>query len=147
MENNSNRRNVKSLNEAHRAFIQHYIKYNNAVQAYIHAYPNATYSTALKESSRLLKADLVMEELNNEKEKLAIINHIDKNDLLEKYMIVAEEAREAKNYAAFAKISDMINKMTGQYVAQKIEHSGDMGVSVIKLTEVIKRENKKGTDS
>lgn len=138
----NNQRNPKELNEAHMKFIQHYIKYNNAAQAYIHAYPNVTYTTAINEGSKLVKGNLIKDELQKERERLAVINHIDKNDLLEKYIIVAEEAREAKNYAAFAKISDMINKMTGQYMAEKIEHSGDMGVTVIKLTEVMKPKKK-----
>lgn len=52
---------------------------------------------------------------------------------------MAEDAKGSKNYKLAFEIRKELNKMAGNYEAQKIELSGN--VSVIKLTEVLRGED------
>ena len=129
-----------ALNHKHQLMIEHYVKYGNARAAYQHAYPTAAYSTAKSDGSRLMNSPLFKEEIQRQREEIAIAEHVSKTDVVRELTTVAEEARLAGKYDAYAKMKDMVIKMFGFYEPDKIQHQGDVGIQIIKLTEVKRNE-------
>jgi len=122
-------RNLKSLNDNHIRFIEHYIMYGNATQAYLVAYPNTTYTSAKADGWMLLQEPLIKDELEDRREKLAIANQITKTDIINELVDSAYLAKSDGKYNDYAKMKDMIIKMFGYYEADKVEHLG-MPISI-----------------
>ena len=110
-----------ALNDAHEKFVQVYCELLNGTQAYLQVYPKCSYGSAAANASRLLKKDNVKERILEVQELFAAKTKQDKNKTIQELLVVAEEARRDENYAAYAKIRDMIIKMCGMYEAKKLE--------------------------
>lgn len=109
------------LKASHEKFAQVYCKMLNGTQAYLDIYPNCSYNSAAANSSRLLKREDVKERIRETQERFTVRTKQDKNKTVEELLVAAEEAREDKNFAAYAKIRDMIIKLCGLYEAKKMD--------------------------
>lgn len=134
-------RNPQKINSNHENFIDHYIRFNNATQAYMKAYPNCSYKMASIEACSLLKSELIQAELQDRREKLTIINNREKASYVKDLEEQAKVAKKNGKLKEYAIIMNMLNKMFGFYEAEKIQHSGELGIEVIQLTEIKKKED------
>jgi hypothetical protein len=130
----------KPINLNQTKFAQHYAENGNATMAYLFAYPNVTYDSARELGSNLLAREDVKLLIEQYKEELSIKFSVTKEKMMKELIEVAEEARQAGNLNAFSKMKEMIIKMCGFYAPEKIEHSGNQPITVIKITEVRKDE-------
>jgi hypothetical protein len=130
----------KAPNLKHIKFAQHYAENGNASQAYLFAYPGVTYGSARELGSNLLTNVDVQALIDQYKEELSIKFSVTKEKMMKELIEVAEEARVAGNLNAFSKMKEMIIKMCGFYAPEKIEHTGNQPITIIKITEVRKDE-------
>lgn len=130
----------KAPNLKHIKFAQHYAENGNATQAYLFAFPGVAYTSAKTEGQRLLTYPFIIDQIEQYKEELSIKFDVTKEKMMKELTEVAEEARISGNLNAFSKMKEMIIKMCGLYAPEKVEHSGSLPITVIKITEVRKDE-------
>lgn len=129
-----NKENLK-----HIKFAQHYAENGNATRAYLFAYgPNITYGTARELGSRLLTNIDVQLLIEQYKEELAMKFDVTKEKMVKELTETAEQAKRDGQLQAYAKLKEMIIKMFGFYAPDKVEHSGNLPITVIKTIEVRK---------
>jgi phage terminase small subunit len=128
---------TKQLNDKQLEFCKHYALTNNAVKSYLLAYPNVEYTTAGVNGAKLLKNARIQEEIAKQKELSARQFNITKEELIAD-LIEIKESQKSKNSHASLKAIEQLSKMLGMNEPEKVEHSGNQIVTVIKLTEVIK---------
>jgi phage terminase small subunit len=116
----------KKISPTHEKFAQHYAHYGVATQAYMFAFPNAKYKTARELGMRLLKRPEVIEKIEQLKEEFATKYNQSKEGTIRDLIDSAEQAKEFGQFAAYAKMRDMIIKMCGFYEPdkQEIVHKG-----------------------
>lgn len=125
------------MKQKHVIFVQNYLVDGNATQAYLKAYPNVTYETAVVNGSRLLTNAKVKEAIEAGKQELKEKMLITKEDLI-KDLIDIKNAQKTDNAQAAIKAIEVISKMLGLNEPEKIEHSGTQAITVIKTIEVKK---------
>ncbi len=126
MAKKENKKKVYRFTPANEAFCQHYAEYSNATQAYLQAYPNCKYGSAKTLGPRLLENIDIIERITHIKEEFAVSVQQTKERTVEALIMSAEEAKQAGQFSAYAKMRDMIIKMCGFYEPEKqeIKHSG-----------------------
>lgn len=122
----------KKLTEAQLKFCEHYAFKSNATQAYLLAYPDAKYSTAKTEGNKFLSNPDILAEIDRQKEILAYKYDISKETMIKEIKRkLAQMDGDQFNNPTYAKLLDMLNKMGGHYVAQKVDvTSGGNPISI-----------------
>jgi len=128
---------LAKMKQKHVIFVQNYLVDGNATQAYLKAYPNVTYETAVVNASRLLTNAKVKEAIDAGKKELKDKMLITKEDLI-KDLIDIKNAQKTDNAQAAIKAIEVISKMLGLNEPEKVEHSGTQAITVIKTIEVKK---------
>lgn len=120
------------MNNNQRTFAQEYVKNgNNGTKAYMKAYPDCTYETAMANASDLLRNTKVkeyIESLQAEIEDKAIMSAKERMEWLTK--VVTGEIDEKIYMSDKLKSIDILNKMDGNYVT-KVE--GNIGITNIEV--------------
>ena len=116
-----NKKKTYKFTPAHEAFCQHYAEHGNATMAYLFAYPKVTYGTAKTEGCKLLTIPNIEERVTHLKEEFAVSIQQTKERTVEALISSAEEAKIAGQFAAYAKMRDMIIKMCGFYEPEKVQ--------------------------
>jgi hypothetical protein len=126
----------------HLEFIDYYIKHSNGTQAYLNSNPNVTYKSAKELASRLLKQPLIIERVEQEQERLALIYDISKESIIRELTDTAEEAKNLGRYGEYSKMKDMIIKMFGFYESTKVDvTSGGDKFNIIFDLNIDKKKN------
>ncbi len=121
---------VFKMTPAHEKFCQHYTEYGNATQAYLFAWPKVAYGTARTEGSEMLTKPDIMSRIEQLKEEFAVQYNQTKDGTIRDLIETAEQAKAQGQFSAYAKLRDMIIKMTGFYEPEKIHHSGGMNLNL-----------------
>ena len=112
----NNRKPKTKLNANHLVFIDEYIKHRVASRAYATAYQcKPTSQTARTQSSLLLNEPVIIAEIEIRKQELRDKANIQKEDIVNKLIELAEQCETDKDKRNLLKAYDMINKMTGTY--------------------------------
>jgi len=127
------------MNQKHLLFIENYLIDGNGTQAYLKAYPNVTYETAYVNASKLLRKPKVKEAIEAGKKEFRDKMLITKEDLI-KDLIDIKNAQKTDNAQAAIKAIEVISKMLGLNEPERIEHSGNQPITVIKTVEVKKEK-------
>jgi phage terminase small subunit len=122
------------LTNNEKIFIKEYLSNGfNQTQAYLKAFPKATYNTAATESGRLLKKPYIKtaveKEVSKAGEKIDLRKEDLINDLLKiKEMCISEDKRSIHNAI---KAVEVLNKMLGYNAPEKtdVNLSGDIDIS------------------
>lgn len=126
------------VNLNHIKFAQHYAEKGNATQAYLFAYgPDITYGSARELGSNLLTNVDVQALIEQYKEELAMKFSVSRESLV-KDLLEIKDAQKTDNAQAAIKAIEVISKMLGYNAPDKIEHSGNLPITVIKTIEVRK---------
>ena len=118
------------LNIAYEKFCQHYSEHTNATQAYLFAFPEAKYSTANTEGPQFLLKPRISERILQLKEEFILKYGQTKDKTIKDLINAAEMALKESQYAAYAKLREMIIRMQGFYEPDKIEHSGSLNINL-----------------
>lgn len=133
---------MKQLSTIQLKFILHYVEYGNATQAYLQATPNPiTYASAKQQGYMMLKDPEVIEAIEQKKEELSLQASISKEKMVRELTFTAEQAKNVGDFKAYANMKNMIIKMFGYYEPEKIQHSGEQNITLIKINEVKKEDN------
>lgn len=141
-------------NLKHKQFCDTYlINGLNATQAYITVYKTKNEESARKASSLLLTKIDIKNYIQTEQNKLSKKADIDKEFIINEYKELLESCKEEgldgsgniKDRTNWNKALQNLSKMLGFNEPEKIEHSGNQIVTVIKLTEVIKSDGTTNT--
>lgn len=130
--------NKQTLNQKQLEFCKHYALTGNQTKSYLLAYPDAEYNGAAASANKFLKNPKFLEQIAKEKELTARQFNITKDDLIAD-LIEIKDTQKINNSQASLKAIEQIAKMLGFNEPEKVEHSGNQVVTVIKLTEVIKQ--------
>jgi hypothetical protein len=125
------------LNPNQLAFCKHYALTGIAVKSYLLAYPDAEYNGAAASANKFLKNPKFQEEIAKQKELNARQFNITKEELIADLIEIKNNQKNANSHASLKAI-EQLSKMLGMNEPEKVEHSGNQIVTVIKLTEVIK---------
>lgn len=128
---------ANKLNDKQLEFCKHYALTGNQVKSYLLAYPDAEYNGAAASANKFLKNPKILEQIAKEKELTARQFNITKEELIADLIEIKEHQKNSNSHAALKAI-EQIAKMLGLNEPDKVEHSGNQVVTVIKLTEVIK---------
>lgn len=120
----------KSLTPDEEKFCRHYADYGNGRQAYMYAWPKSNFNSASELASRLLKRVEINARIQQHREEIAVQFNQTKDGTIRDLIIAAEEAKKAFQFAAYAKIREMIIKLCGFYEPKKIEHSGEINLNL-----------------
>jgi len=129
---------LAKLNDKHLLFIDEYIKHRVASRAYGKAYGcPSTSQTARTQSSILLTEPVILAELELRREELKNSANIQKEDILNKLIELAEQCESDNDKRNLLKTYDMINKMTGIYqdkidITSKGEALTGFNINIIK---------------
>jgi len=96
---------------AHDKFADHYSVYENATQAYLHCFPNASYATAGTEGAKLLKQPHIQEKIERFKEEFKIKFMYSKEKMIQELLGAAAEARAIYQYNAYNNIMNSVTKL------------------------------------
>lgn len=124
---------VFKMTPAHEKFCQHYSEYGNATQAYLYAFPSVTYKSARELGSNLLTNIDIAERIDCLKEEFAVQYNQTKEGTIRDLIQSAEEAKAQGQFTAYAKLREMIIKMTGFYMAEKVDVTSQGQKIVINL--------------
>lgn len=128
---------MKNLSPAQIKFCQKYIDTSNATISWMHSHPDANYSTAKSEGCKILNNPDVKSYIDQLKEEMATTFKQTKDGTIKDLIISAEEAKEAKQFSAYAKIREMIIKMVGFYEPDKLDvTTNGEGINKINITIV-----------
>lgn len=114
---------MKQLKPQHQVFINEYLTNGyNMTQAYMVAYPDASYATASRNGHRLMKTQRIKDAVAQEIELRVGTKEELKRKITLKLAEMAFSSKDDENYpyAAQTKALDMLNKMSGNYT-EKIE--------------------------
>jgi len=119
-----------ALSDRHKAFVDEYlINGFNGTKAYLKVYPDSKDEDSAKVgASRLLTNDNVIEYLEKEKEAIKKRSRMSKDDKLG----LLESIMAAENKNLTIKAIEVHNKMTGDNEPEKVEHSGQKSIKIIK---------------
>jgi|SRR3989304_5950987 len=144
------------MNLRNQAFIEEYLNNGgNATTAYLTVYQDVTYGTAKTEGNKLITRPDVQLEIAAKRAVLAQKNLITRQQMIEDLNSSAEEAKQAGQYAAYAKMREMIIKIYGYYAPDKVQVSNlnlelkfpDMNIDIpeVKSFEDITEEDEEQT--
>lgn len=128
------------LTPAHDKFCVTYANTGNATASYLAAFPNVTYGSARELGSNLLTNVDIQDKISILKEEYKVKFDLDRERTERDLITAAEEAKSAGQFSAYAKLRDMVIKIRGFYAPDKVEHSGNLPITVIKTIEVKKDE-------
>ena len=109
------------LSRSDERFCNEYALTSNATQSYLKAHVNASYNTARTEGSRLLAKPSIGERIAQIKEADAVQWKQTKDGTIKDLINTAEEAKEAGQFSAYAKMREMVIKIVGFYEPEKID--------------------------
>lgn len=109
------------LTPLHLKFCQHYSEYQSATQAYLFAFKNVGYNTAKTEGCKLLKIDEIQEEIEKLQEEFRVQYKQTREGTIRDLIVSAEEAKAMGQFAAYAKLREMVIRMTGYFEADKVD--------------------------
>lgn len=127
--------NDNGLNTQQQLFIDEYLVDFNGKQAAIRA--GYSERSAESTSSRLLSLDKFKLAIQKGQEITKTKLNITKEDLLKDLQEI-KDAQKSSNSSAAIKAIEVMSKMLGFYVPEKVEHTGNQAITVIKITEVRK---------
>ena len=120
---------MSDISDRHKAFIDEYlINGMNGTQAYHKVYPDVTDETAKVNASKLLTNANVIEYLESERKLIRERSRMSKDDKLG----LLESIMAAENKNLTIKAIEVHNKMTGDNEPDKVEHSGQKSIKIIK---------------
>lgn len=125
---------IQKLTNNEKIFIKEYLSNGfNQTQAYLKAFPKATYTTAATEGGRLVRKpyikDAIEKEITKTGERIDLRKEDLINDLLKiKEMCISEDKRSIHNAI---KAVEVLNKMLGYNAPEKtdVNLSGDIDIS------------------
>lgn len=103
------------MTPAHHKFCEHYSEYSNATQAYLFAFPGVKYGTAKTEGSKLLTNPDISERIEQLKEEFECQFRQDKNRTIRDLIVASEEAKAIGEWATYAKLRDMVARISKFY--------------------------------
>lgn len=102
------------INNSHLTFIETWLSNgNNATDAYLKAFPTATYTTARTEGSKMLTKPNIKEIIEEKKRELAAKCMITKEELLADLKHIKDLHRDNPKSSNAIKAIEVINKMLG----------------------------------
>jgi len=120
----------KPLTTEEEKFCRHYADFGNGRQAFMYAWPNSNFNSSSELASRLLKKVDIDARIQQHREEVAVQFNQTKEGTIRDLIIAAEEAKKAFQFAAYAKIRDMVIKLVGFYEPEKHEHSGSIDLNL-----------------
>ena len=118
------------LSPAHAKYCEHYAEYSNCTQAYLFAFPNVKYSTAKTEGPKLLTNPVISEKIEQLKEEFECQFRQDKNRTIRDLIVSAEEAKSIGEWATYAKLRDMVARISKFYETKVDITSGGEKISI-----------------
>lgn len=113
----------RELNPQQKIFVEEYLSNNfNALQAYLKAYPNSSYESAMANAYHLKSKPYIVKEINRRLEERIGSKEEIANKILDKLMEMAFAAKEDEIYtpSVVQKSIDLIQKQLG-LVTNKLE--------------------------
>lgn len=122
-----------SLSDRHKAFVDEYMVNGfNGTQAYLKVYPDSKDEDSAKVgASRLLTNDNVQSYLEEQKKELRKLNIMSKADKLIYLEDILGNKHDEQTRDRL-KALEIHNKMTGDNEPEKVEHSGEKSIKIIK---------------
>lgn len=137
---------VFKMTPAHNKFCEHYSEYGNATQAYLFAFPGVAYNTAKSEGYTLLQNLTIKEKIDQLQEEFNVQFRQDKKRTVRDLIVAAEEAKSQMQWAAYAKLRDMVIKLEGLYEPEKHEIKGELDVH-LNMPGITKSEDDETEDT
>lgn len=110
----SDKENYK-ITEGQSKFIDNYIVLENAVEAYIRAYPNSNYNSAGVNGHKLLKMDKIQNEIAKRKARLKNSKHIASPEEVLMFLTQTMTSTDEKTSERL-RAAELIGKTTGMWV-------------------------------
>jgi len=128
------------MNSKQEKFVEFYLINGNASEAYEKAYPGVKRTTAATAGERLLRNDEIIAAITKGREDLKVKCLVTKEQLIQDLLDIKANHKDgdARGSATAIKAIELISKMLGLNAPEKIEHSGQQPISIIKITEVRK---------
>ncbi len=111
----------KILKPQHNKFAEHYAEHGNATLAYMFAFPNTTYASARVLGSNLLTNLNIQDIIEHKKQEFNSQYMLSKEQTVRDLIDSAEEAKQFGQFAAYAKIREMVIKIQGLYPDPKLD--------------------------
>ena len=103
------------MTAAHEKFCQHYSEYGNMRQAFMYAWPETKFSSAGQAASMLMKKDEITDRIQQLREEVQVEFNQTKDGTIKDLIRSAEEAKKAFQFAAYAKLREMVIELCGLY--------------------------------
>ena len=126
---------IKTLTPDEEKFGRHYADYGNGRQAFMYAWPKSNFNSASELASRLLKRVEIYDRIQQHREQISVEFNQTKEGTIRDLIVAAEEAKRAFQFAAYAKIRDMVIKLCGFYEPDKVEHLGTINLTIPGLSD------------
>lgn len=120
----------KVMSPAHCKFCEHYSEYSNATQAYLFAFPGTKYGSAKTLGSALLTNVDIKERIEQLKEEFECQFRQDKDRTIRDLLVSAEEAKKLGEWATYAKLRDMVARISKFYETKVDITSGGEKISI-----------------
>lgn len=134
------------MTAAHEKFCQHYSEYGNMRQAFLYAWPETKFSAAGQAASMLMKKSEISDRIQQIREEVQVEFNQTKEGTIKDLIRSAEEAKKAFQFAAYAKLREMVINLCGLYPVKKSEHditSGGKPITPIQINFDLNQDEEK----